>query len=266
MTSHANSASYEVGYGKPPRRTQFQKGRSGNPGGRPRRPPVERLKKLALEEAYRGVIVMEYGRAEPVPAIQAILRSQIELAVAGNIRAQRAILTMIQDIERTDAVEAKLADLYDPENNDDDAETDNAEVDHDDDDAYVDEDDGDAGVEQQAEEVDSSDEGLSEEEEVTAPPSSDSAPPPEHAAAPAAVHQPGDPSPDGARHEASGDEQSLPRRNVSGAERGRGGGGRRGARGVYRRDRRRPARAGQPALPAGGTATLRSARRRKTIN
>ena len=27
---------YAVGYGKPPAETQFQNGRSGNPGGRPR--------------------------------------------------------------------------------------------------------------------------------------------------------------------------------------------------------------------------------------
>jgi hypothetical protein len=73
---HTNAASYEVGYGRPPRRTQFQKGRSGNPGGRPRRPPAERLNALALYEAYRTMIVMEDGRAVPVSAIQAVLRSQ----------------------------------------------------------------------------------------------------------------------------------------------------------------------------------------------
>jgi len=36
-TAQTTSASYEVGYRKPPRHTQFQKGQSGNPGGRPRR-------------------------------------------------------------------------------------------------------------------------------------------------------------------------------------------------------------------------------------
>jgi hypothetical protein len=93
------SASYEVGYGKPPPRTQFQKGRSGNPGGRPRKPPIERLRALALHEAYRTVIVHVDGYAVPMPAIQAVLRSQMEVAARGNVRAQRAILAMIEDIE-----------------------------------------------------------------------------------------------------------------------------------------------------------------------
>jgi hypothetical protein len=92
------SASYEVGYRKPPRHTQFQKGQSGNPGGRPRR-PARRLDELALYEAYRATIVMEDGRAVPMPAIQAVLRSQLQSAAGGNVRAQRDILAMIRDIE-----------------------------------------------------------------------------------------------------------------------------------------------------------------------
>jgi Family of unknown function (DUF5681) len=92
------STSYEVGYRKPPRHTQFQKGQSGNPGGRPRR-PARRLEDLALYEAYRTTIVMEDGHAEPMPAIQAVLRSQLQSAAGGNVRAQRDILAMIRDIE-----------------------------------------------------------------------------------------------------------------------------------------------------------------------
>jgi hypothetical protein len=101
------------GLGKPRRHTQFKKGQSGNPGGRPRRLPAERLKELALREAYCGVVVMENGRAEPLPAIQAVPRSQIELAASGNVRAQRAILAMIQDIEQ-----AAGPDLCEPVNSD----------------------------------------------------------------------------------------------------------------------------------------------------
>jgi hypothetical protein len=115
---HTDSASCDIGYGKPPRHTQFQKGRSGNPGGRPRKLPVERLKALALHEAYRSVIVMEDGYATPLRAIQAVLRSQLKLAAAGNVRAQHAILTMIRDIERVDAIAAESDTLHGPANGD----------------------------------------------------------------------------------------------------------------------------------------------------
>ncbi|SRR5579871_3586618 len=96
--SQSTSASYEVGYRKPPRHTQFQKGQSGNPGGRPRR-PAKRLEELALYEAYRTTIVMEDGHAVPMPAIQAVLRRQLQSAAGGNVRAQRDVVAMIRDIE-----------------------------------------------------------------------------------------------------------------------------------------------------------------------
>src|SRR5262249_47497109 len=92
--------------------TQFRKGRSGNPGGRPRREPIERLKALTLQEAYRGVVIKrEDGVAEPALAIQAILRSQIELAMNGNVRAQRDILNAVRTFERADA-EAAAVNAY----------------------------------------------------------------------------------------------------------------------------------------------------------
>ena len=98
-TSHDTSAACEVGYGKPPRHTQFRKGQSGNPGGRPRRLPVQRANALLLAEAYRVVAIKEDGRMVPVTALQAVLRSQIELAINGNYRAQRDILKAVQHLE-----------------------------------------------------------------------------------------------------------------------------------------------------------------------
>jgi len=110
MTSaKRKSARYQVGYGKPPRNAQFRKGRSGNPGGRPRRAPTERVKALALREAYRTITVKEGGRAFALPAIQAILRSQVVLAAKGNVQAQRAVLATIRTIEGENVFEAVLA-------------------------------------------------------------------------------------------------------------------------------------------------------------
>jgi hypothetical protein len=100
MTSpRTKSASYEVGYGKPPRHTQFQKGRSGNPRGRPPRDPVRRMKALMLKEAYRGIAINEGGLMVPATAMQAILRSQVDLAISGNGVAQRAIVAAVREIE-----------------------------------------------------------------------------------------------------------------------------------------------------------------------
>lgn len=107
-TSRDTSARYEVGYGRPPRHTQFRKGRSGNPGGRPRGLPVQRANALLLQEAYRVVAIKEDGRMVPVSAMQAILRSQVELAINGHFRAQRDILQAVQGIERSKAYGAHI--------------------------------------------------------------------------------------------------------------------------------------------------------------
>jgi uncharacterized protein DUF5681 len=107
LTSHHRS--YDVGYGKPPPHTRFQKGQSGNPGGRPRGTGM-RVKQLALDEAYREVAIDEDGEARMMPAIQAVIRAQLALAAKGNGPAQRAVLKMVQEIEtEISAIEAEEA-------------------------------------------------------------------------------------------------------------------------------------------------------------
>jgi Family of unknown function (DUF5681) len=90
---------YEVGYGKPPKHRQFRKGQSGNPGGRPRGVTALRAKALALEEAYRMVTVQDGDDAVALPAIQAIMRSQIAAAAKGNGPSQRAVIAAVREIE-----------------------------------------------------------------------------------------------------------------------------------------------------------------------
>src|SRR5438067_13816670 len=62
---------YMVGYGKPPLHTRFQKGRSGNPNGRPR---GRKNMSTLLSDALNGsVIVVEKGRRKKITKRNAIV-------------------------------------------------------------------------------------------------------------------------------------------------------------------------------------------------
>jgi len=208
---------------------QFQKGQSGNPGGRPRRLPAERLQELALYEAYRTTIVMEDGHAMPMPAIQAVLRRQLESAASGNVRAQRDILAMIRDIERVRSIASLLDNggVDDAVDDTDDADASDANdnvvagtADVDGNDANVDRDDAggaddDEPARQQADGIDTHGERRQAQREPAAPPAV-TAPQPENAAAPPAGRTPSLPSGSG-----SGQRRGvLPRRNGRGRSAG----------------------------------------------
>jgi hypothetical protein len=93
----------------PPVEHRFRKGVSGNPRGRPRKsralvstkiggqPGIgfDRIKSLAIEEAYRTIKIREGDRVEKVPVIQAILRKLAVAAANGNTRAQQTYLNLL---------------------------------------------------------------------------------------------------------------------------------------------------------------------------
>jgi hypothetical protein len=87
-------------YGKPPARTKFRKGVSGNPGGRPCGITKGRANQLALKEAYRSVKVREGDKVLTLPAIQVTLRNLVASAAKGSGPAQRTLIGMTQAIER----------------------------------------------------------------------------------------------------------------------------------------------------------------------
>jgi hypothetical protein len=97
---------YEVGYKKPPKHGRFKKRQSGNPRGRPRRPKHEepeaygeRMKALALEEAYRLIDIHEGGKTVRLPLIQVMIRRMGVLAAQGNSRAMRDYMDLLRLIE-----------------------------------------------------------------------------------------------------------------------------------------------------------------------
>jgi len=82
---HTEPAEYEVGYGKPPKNTQFRKGQSGNPKGRPK--GSKNLVALIHEALNQPISVREDGRSRKVPASAAIAKRMVHGGLAGNPRA-----------------------------------------------------------------------------------------------------------------------------------------------------------------------------------
>jgi hypothetical protein len=100
--------SYEVGYAKPPEKTRFRPGQSGNPWGRPKGsgkrkgiPALneERLKTIILEEAYRTISVNDARGPVTIPMAQAVIRSLAVNAAKGNQRAQRLFAELVASTE-----------------------------------------------------------------------------------------------------------------------------------------------------------------------
>ena len=99
---------YDVGYGKPPKPTQFVKGRSGNPLGRPKGAKTKqtkardaRLNNMIVKEAYRSINVQEEGGMVSMTLIQAVLRSVTVNAAKGDYRSQKLLMDMIRIVEAT---------------------------------------------------------------------------------------------------------------------------------------------------------------------
>jgi len=80
------------GYKRPPRKSRFSKGRSGNPRGRPKTPELDLP--AALKEALnRKVWVTEGDEKKQVSAREAIVQVTLHRAATGDLRA-------IEDVER----------------------------------------------------------------------------------------------------------------------------------------------------------------------
>jgi hypothetical protein len=99
-------ANYEVGYGKPPKETQFMKGQSGNPVGRPRgsknKPRAltnQALNQIILDEAYRDIRVNEETGPVTMPIAKAVARSIAVNAAKGDHRSQKLMTDMVRKTE-----------------------------------------------------------------------------------------------------------------------------------------------------------------------
>jgi len=83
-----------VGYKRPPAATQFKKGRSGNPKGRPR----ARHRQIPYDSVLgQMVTVREDGRERRVTAAEAFILQLTQKGLAGDSAAARASLAAIEE-------------------------------------------------------------------------------------------------------------------------------------------------------------------------
>ena len=83
----------EVGYRHPPRATQFKKGSSGNPRGRPK--GSRNIGKVLRDVTGQKIAVTENGRTRRMPALEVMLRKLTNDAMRADPRALKAIFSLM---------------------------------------------------------------------------------------------------------------------------------------------------------------------------
>ncbi len=81
-----------VGYRRPPMQHRFQKGKSGNPKGRPK--GTKNLKTDLLEELGEQMRVCENGKEHRISKQRALIKSMVARAVNGNDRATAKVFDL----------------------------------------------------------------------------------------------------------------------------------------------------------------------------
>ena len=94
------TTAYKVGRGKPPAHSQFKKGQSGNPGGKPG--PVKSMQarlKLALDEMLcTGALDLKF--ATSATALDDVVKSLVLSAARGNTKETRLLLSLMEKLDK----------------------------------------------------------------------------------------------------------------------------------------------------------------------
>src|SRR5260370_32125368 len=87
----------KTGYCNPPQHSQFKKGQSGNPKGRPQgRPNLATVLGKTLREK---VVIQENGRRKIITKLEAALKQLANQATSGNLRAVQQLVAFARSAE-----------------------------------------------------------------------------------------------------------------------------------------------------------------------
>jgi hypothetical protein len=104
--------STKVGYGRPPKSTQFKKGQSGNPKGRPK--GTLNLTTVLDKELREKVIINENGQRKTVTKMEAAIKQLVNKSAGGDLAALRHLMMLVISAEErsseTEAPDTKLGE------------------------------------------------------------------------------------------------------------------------------------------------------------
>lgn len=97
MSSAKNGS--KVGYGNPPKHRQFQKGKSGNPTGRPKASrQLKSVHRIVRDFLEQEIVVVSNGRKKSITMLEAALQRLAKAALEdGNTQAIKLMLTMAEE-------------------------------------------------------------------------------------------------------------------------------------------------------------------------
>jgi Family of unknown function (DUF5681) len=94
MKKSKKSGTYDVGYKKPPRTTQFKRGQSGNPKGRPK--GSKNFGSHVASTFARKISVHEKGKERRISVAEAMLLKMSAKAIGGDMTAMRLAIGLLQ--------------------------------------------------------------------------------------------------------------------------------------------------------------------------
>jgi uncharacterized protein DUF5681 len=100
---------YDVGYKRPPKRSQWSKGKSGNPQGRVK--GIRNMKTEFTEELSETLRIKEQGVPKKITKQRAVIKSLTAKAVQGDTRATSILFNMMFRLMHSELTETAPVDF-----------------------------------------------------------------------------------------------------------------------------------------------------------
>lgn len=88
----------KVGYKKPPTKTQFKKGKSGNPKGRPKKDRNLHFANTCISSLNELIEITEGGVRKKISKKEAYLKAVLNKSLSGNTASSKIILDVLHKI------------------------------------------------------------------------------------------------------------------------------------------------------------------------